>query len=75
MRLLLSFGVLLLSVSNVCHAQESVVIVRAGTLIDGVSAQPRRNQDIVVRGNHIVEVSPTGSNPPPAGAKLIDLRN
>ena len=75
MRLLLGFGAILLSVSNLCHAQEPVVVVRAGTLIDGVSAQPRRNQDILIRGNHIIEVNPAGANAPPAGAKLIDLSN
>jgi len=75
MRLLLSLGAALLSVSNLCHAQELVVVVRAGTLIDGVSAQPRRNQDILIRGNHIVEVNPTGAHAPPDGAKLIDLSN
>src|SRR5882757_432517 len=75
MRLLLSLGAALLSVSNLCHAQEPVVVVRAGTLIDGVSSQPRRNQDIVVRGNHIVEVNPTGAHAPLDGARLIDLSN
>lgn len=75
MRLLLGFGAILLSVSNLCQAQEPVVVVRAGTLIDGVSAQPRRNQDILIRGNHIVAVNPTGTHAPPAAAKLIDLSN
>lgn len=75
MRLLLSLGAILLSASNLGHAQEAVVVVRAGTLIDGVSAQPRRNQDIVIRGNRIVEINPTGTHAPPSGAKLIDLSN
>src|ERR1700754_3999970 len=75
MRRLLGLAVVFLS--NVCVAQtpESVTVVRAGTLIDGVSAQPRRNQDIVIRGNRIVEVNPAGTHAPPAGAKLIDLSN
>jgi len=77
MRVSVSLGALLLLVSNLCRAQapETVTIVRAGTLIDGVSAQPRRNQDILIRGNHIVEVGPAGAHTPPDGAKLIDLSN
>src|SRR3569833_2536547 len=72
MRVSVSLGALLLLVSNLCRAQapETVTIVRAGTLIDGVSAQPRRNQDILIRGNHIVEVGPAGAHTPPDGAKL-----
>jgi imidazolonepropionase-like amidohydrolase len=75
MRVFLSCGAILLCVSNLCRAQtpEPVFVVRAGTLIDGVSAQPRHNQDIVIRGKHIVEVSATGAHAPPDGAKLIDL--
>src|SRR5438477_11660305 len=75
MRVLLSCGAILLCVSNLCAAQapEPVFVVRAGTLIDGVGAQPRHNQDIVIRGNHIVEVGATGAHAPPDGSKLIDL--
>src|SRR5262249_14650549 len=54
-------------------AEEHATLIRAQSLIDGVSAQPRRNQDILVRGNRIVEVSPTGSHAPPAGVEVIDL--
>jgi imidazolonepropionase-like amidohydrolase len=50
-----------------------VLVVRAAALIDGSGAQPRRNQEIVVRGNRITEVYPIGSHPLPAGAQLIDL--
>lgn len=77
MRLALTLGTLLLCVSNLAQAQapDPIVIVRAGTLIDGVSPQPRRNQDILIRGNHIIEVSATGAHAPPDGAQLIDLSN
>jgi imidazolonepropionase-like amidohydrolase len=70
-------GAIVLCVSNLCAAQapEPVFVVRAGTLIDGVSAQPRHNQDILIRGNHIVAVGATGAHAPPDGAKLIDLSN
>jgi imidazolonepropionase-like amidohydrolase len=49
------------------------VVLRAESLIDGVSAQPRRRVDIVVRGNRIVEVSGTGAHAVPPGAEVIDL--
>jgi imidazolonepropionase-like amidohydrolase len=52
-------------------APEKTIVIRAGTLIDGVSAQPKRNQMIVIRGNKIVSVSDGGSAP--ADAQLIDL--
>jgi imidazolonepropionase-like amidohydrolase len=77
MRLPLTLGTLLLCVFNLAQAQppDPIVIVRAGTLIDGVSPQPRHNQDILIRGNHIIEVSASGAHAPPDGAKLIDLSN
>jgi imidazolonepropionase-like amidohydrolase len=75
MRLSLSFGAILIGISGLCHAQDPTTVIRAGTLIDGVSTQPRRNQDIVIRGNRIVEVNPAGAHAPPAGAKVIDLSN
>jgi imidazolonepropionase-like amidohydrolase len=50
---------------------QPVTVIKAGTLIDGTSAQPRRNQTIVIRGNRIESV---GGNVP-ADAKVIDLSN
>src|ERR1700754_2513251 len=75
MRLPLYLGAIVWCISSVClgQAPEATVVVRAQTLIDGVSAQPRHNQDILIRGNHIVDVTPPGAHPPPAGAQLIDL--
>ena len=43
---------LLVVVSLSLHAQP-VTVIKAGTLIDGKSAQPRTNQVIVIRGNRI----------------------
>jgi imidazolonepropionase-like amidohydrolase len=71
-RLALCLGSIVLCVSRLCVA-EPTTVVRAQVLIDGTSAQPRLNQDIVIRGNRIVEVSPSGSHPLPQGAQLIDL--
>jgi imidazolonepropionase-like amidohydrolase len=49
------------------------VVVRAQTLIDGSGDKPRHNVDIVIRGNHIVEVRPANAASLPAGARVIDL--
>jgi imidazolonepropionase-like amidohydrolase len=50
---------------------EKVVAIRAATLIDGASAQPRHNVLIVVRGNRIESVTDGGT--PPANATVINL--
>lgn len=51
----------------------AVVVIRAGTLIDGVSAAPRANQVIVVRGNRIESVSDAAKAAIPDGARVVDL--
>src|SRR5947208_4784865 len=51
-----------------------LTVIRAGTLIDGVSAAPRKNQLIFVRGEHIEKLA-DGSAAIPAGTKVIDLSN
>jgi len=50
-----------------------LTLIRAGTLIDGKSGTPRRDQVIVIRGNKIESVSDAASAKPPAGARVIDL--
>src|SRR6266849_9892759 len=55
---------------------EQVKVIRAGTLIDGSSAQPRHNQIIVVRGNRIEKVLPEQAAeavPGGPGVEIIDL--
>ena len=52
-------------------AAGKVTAIRAATLIDGVSAQPRHNVLIVIRGNRIESISEGGSVP--AGAAVIDF--
>jgi imidazolonepropionase-like amidohydrolase len=54
-------------------APEAVTVIRAGVLIDGVSAAPRQNQAIVVRGNRIGSVGDAASVKVPAGAAVVDL--
>ena len=49
------------------------VIVRARALIDGAHNEALRDAEIVIRGNHIIEVRTAGSRPAPPGAQVIDL--
>jgi imidazolonepropionase-like amidohydrolase len=51
-----------------------LTVIRAGTLIDGVSDAPRKNQLIFVRGEHIEKVT-DASAPIPVGMKVLDLSN
>lgn len=51
--------------------EAKTIVIRAGTLIDGTGAQPKRNQTIVIRGNHIVSMSENAQAPPEA--QVIDL--
>src|SRR5260370_1151883 len=50
----------------------TLTVIRAGTLIDGVSESPRKNQLIVVRGGRVGKVA-AGSAAIPSGAKVIGL--
>src|SRR5580704_10022075 len=54
-------------------APPRTVVVRAQSLIDGLSAEPRHNQAIEIRGERIVDVYPLGSRSPPDAAQVIDL--
>jgi imidazolonepropionase-like amidohydrolase len=49
-----------------------LTVIRAGTLIDGASDTPRKNQLIFVRGERIERVTDASAAIPP-GAKVIDL--
>jgi imidazolonepropionase-like amidohydrolase len=53
-------------------APAPLTVIRAGTLIDGVTDAPRKNQLIFVRGEWIEKVA-EGSASIPAGARVIDL--
>ena len=54
-------------------AVQAVTVIRAGTLIDGKSDKPRRDQVIVIRGNRIESVSDAANARTPEGATVIDL--
>lgn len=62
-----------LALSGTAGAADSVVVIKAGTLIDGRSEQPRHDQVIVVRGGRIEAVGDAASVKVPAGATVIDL--
>ncbi len=59
---------------NAPRAAGAVTVIHAGTLIDGVSEPPRRNQLIFVRGEKIIKVTGSGEAIP-SGANVIDLSN
>ena len=73
----LFFGPLLVCLAAPLAAQapkpEPATVIRAGSLIDGTSAAPRRDQAIVVRGGRIESVGAWSSAGVPAGAAVIDL--
>ena len=53
---------------------EGVTVIRAGTLIDGTSNAPLKNQIIVIKDDRIIKVSPAPAQPP-TGFNVIDLSN
>jgi imidazolonepropionase-like amidohydrolase len=56
------------------EAAGALTVIRAGTLIDGASNAPKKNQLIFVRGERIEKVADAGASIP-AGAKVLDLSN
>jgi len=53
--------------------KSATIVIRAGTLIDGKSDQPKRDQIIVVRGNRIESVFDAASYKAVSGGTAIDL--
>jgi imidazolonepropionase-like amidohydrolase len=61
--------------ASLAHAQSSappLTVLRAGTLIDGTSDAPRKNQLVFLRGDRIEKITDGGAAIP-QGAKIIDL--
>jgi imidazolonepropionase-like amidohydrolase len=52
---------------------KTFTVIRAGTLIDGRSDAPRRDQVIVIRGNLIDSVADAAAAKIPPGSSVIDL--
>jgi len=50
----------------------SPIVIKAGRLIDGTSAAPRRNQLVFIRGERIEKIADAGASIP-SGAKVVDL--
>jgi imidazolonepropionase-like amidohydrolase len=44
------------------------------SIIDGTDSIPRRDQTVIVRGNRIVSIAPSGTTRVPAGTRVIDGR-
>ena len=53
-------------------APAALTVIKAGTLIDGQSETPRKNQLIFVRGEHIEKIADLSTAIPP-DAKIVDL--
>src|SRR5579859_3890595 len=51
-----------------------LTVIRAGSVIDGVSESAKKNQLIFVRGNKIEKIA-DANTPIPAGAAIVDLSN
>jgi imidazolonepropionase-like amidohydrolase len=62
-----------LAVATWAGADDTVTVIRAGTLIDGRSDTPQRDQVIVVSGKRIESVGPAATLQAPQGARVIDL--
>jgi imidazolonepropionase-like amidohydrolase len=69
---LLIWGVGSLRAQTAPPSAAPLTVIRAGTLIDGASDTPRKNQLIFVRGERIERVTDASAAIPP-GAKVIDL--
>jgi imidazolonepropionase-like amidohydrolase len=59
--------------ASLAGADDTLTVIRAGTLLDGRSDTPLHDQVIVVSGRRIESVSPAGSFQAPEGARTIDL--
>jgi imidazolonepropionase-like amidohydrolase len=65
---------LLCGLMNVGWAQSApVIVIKAGTLIDGKADSPRKNQVIVIRGTRIESVADAAAAKIPPDAQVIDL--
>ncbi len=73
-----SFTIACITIASLfASAQEkvpnTVTVIRAGTLIDGKSDTPRRNQVIIIKGNRIESVGDAATAKVPPDATVVDL--
>ena len=73
MRILRVVAVAVIFVAVGLAQPSPVIVIRAGTLIDGKSDTPLHDQVITVRQNRIVSVAGAAKAEVPAGAQVIDL--
>jgi imidazolonepropionase-like amidohydrolase len=66
---------LALAIQQQAAPRDSVVVIRAGRLIDGVSEAVVTDQAILVQNGRIAAVGPWAQVRRPAGARVIDLSN
>jgi imidazolonepropionase-like amidohydrolase len=72
--MLLALGLMICAHAALAQETEAkILVVRARWLIDGTSDKPRRNVQIVIRGDRIVDVIPANSPSLPEDARVIDL--
>ena len=55
-------------------AQPRITVIQGGTLIDGNGGPPAANVTLVIEGNRIRTISPTGQVQIPPGAQVIEAR-
>ena len=55
--------------------EETILVLSGGTLIDGSGAPPRRDVEVVIRGNRIAAVGAKGSLPYPGSAQVVSTDN
>src|ERR1700730_13023195 len=65
-------AIFFLSAIAVTASAQTLTVIRAGSLIDGQSASPKKNQLIFIRGDKIEKIT-YPSQSIPSDAKLIDL--
>jgi imidazolonepropionase-like amidohydrolase/ketosteroid isomerase-like protein len=74
-RILLCLLILVLSLPRQAPAQERTLLALTHvTLIDGNGGPPQPDRTIVVSGNRISDIFPTGTKPLPRGATTMDLK-
>jgi imidazolonepropionase-like amidohydrolase len=68
-----ALGLVVALASVEARAADSVVVIKAGRLIDGRTFTARPNQLVIVRGRRIEAVRDAAAGPLPDGATVIDL--
>ncbi|PXV58559.1 Imidazolonepropionase [Dyella jiangningensis] len=71
--LALAAPIVLSAGSEAAKTPESATLYAGATVIDGTGAEPRADQDILVRGERIVAVGPHGALSGAQGVRTVDL--